>query len=63
MSYKHISSFQRNELSVLLRTKTKQKKIAKILKNTEPLFGVKDGETGMINTALEWPRRKQSSEE
>jgi len=32
MSYKHISSFQRNELSVLLRTETKQKKIAKILK-------------------------------
>ena len=32
MSYKHITSFQRNELSVLLKTRTKQKKIAKILK-------------------------------
>ena len=32
MSYTHISSFQRNELSALLRAKAKQKKIAGILK-------------------------------
>ena len=32
MSYKHINASQRNELSVLLRTKTKQKEIAKLLK-------------------------------
>jgi IS30 family transposase len=32
MSYQHITSSQRNELSVLLRAKTKQKEIAKLLK-------------------------------
>ena len=32
MSYKHISSSQRNELSALLRVKTKQKDIARLLK-------------------------------
>ena len=32
MSYAHISSFQRNELSALLRAKAKQKKIAGILR-------------------------------
>lgn len=32
MSYKHITSSQRNELSALLRVKTKQKDIAKLLK-------------------------------
>jgi IS30 family transposase len=32
MSHKHITSSQRNELSILLRTKTKQKEIAKLLK-------------------------------
>jgi len=31
MSYTHISAAQRNELSVLLRTKTKQKEIARLL--------------------------------
>jgi IS30 family transposase len=32
MSYKHITPSQQNELSALMRTKTKQKEIAKILK-------------------------------
>jgi transposase, IS30 family len=32
MSYKHITASQRNELSALLRVKTKQKEIAKLLK-------------------------------
>jgi len=34
MSHKHITSFQRNELSVLLRAKLKQKDIAKLLGKT-----------------------------
>ena len=32
MSYKHITASQRNELSALLRVKTKQKDIARLLK-------------------------------
>jgi len=35
MSYKHITSFQRNELSALLRAGLKQKEAAKVLEKTE----------------------------
>ncbi|MDD4289788.1 MAG: helix-turn-helix domain-containing protein [Patescibacteria group bacterium] len=34
MSYKHITSFQRNELSALIRAGIKQNRIAKLLKKS-----------------------------
>jgi len=44
MPYKHFTSEQKNQLSVLLRTKTKKKEIAKLLRKGR--IGQLSGENG-----------------
>ncbi len=64
MSYKHFTLEQKNQLSVLLRTKTKKKEIAKLLRKgrttiwREQKRGMEKEENIISGNLRDWPKKK-----